>query len=97
MKFNRNTILVILSIVAIGFLIRRTALSCYQPRPIKVEPINEDSLFDLEHKLECAPGHTKNGSTYTKSLTPGGLCKSEQLVRDQANYAIVGGIGGSLI
>ena len=51
MKFNRNTILVILSLVAIGFLIRRTALSCYQPRSIEIKPINEDSLFDLEHKL----------------------------------------------
>jgi hypothetical protein len=97
MKFNRNIILIVLSVVAIGFLIRRTVLSCYQPRPVEIEAINEDSLFDLEHKLECAPGHTKEGSTYTKSLTPGGLCKSEQLVRDQANYAIVGGIGGSLI
>jgi|TARA_B100001758_G_scaffold26259_1_gene18345 hypothetical protein len=97
MKFNRNTLLVILSVVAIGFLIRRTVLSCYQPRPIEIEPINEDSLHDLEHKLECTPGHTAEGSTYTKALTPGGLCKSEQLVRDQASYAIVDGIGGSLI
>jgi hypothetical protein len=83
MKFNRNTLLVILSVVAIGFLVRRTVLSCYQPRPI-------------EYNIKCTPGRV-DGSTYTKALTPGGLCGSEQVVRDQANYAIVDGIGGSLI
>lgn len=97
MKFNRNTILVVISLVAILFLIKRVAISYYQPRSIEIEPVNEGSLFDLEYKLECAPGHTKEGSIYTKALTPGGLCKSEQFVRDQANYAIIGGIGGSLI
>ena len=88
------TVLIIL-ITILGFMNVRS--SKYQPRPIKIVPVSEESLFGLEHRLECAPGHTKDGSTYTKSLTPGGLCKSEQLVRDQANYAIVGGIGGSLI
>jgi hypothetical protein len=97
MKFNRNITLIVISLVTILFLIQRVAVSYYQPRPIDIEPVNEGSLFELEYKLECAPGHTKEGSTYTKALTPGGLCKSEQFVRDQANYAIVGGIGGSLI
>lgn len=97
MKFNRNITLIVISLVTILFLIQRVAVSYYQPRPIDIEPVNEGSLFELEYKLECTPGHTKEGSTYTKALTPGGLCKSEQFVRDQANYAIVGGIGGSLI
>ena len=96
MKFNRNTLLVILSVVAIGFLVRRTVLTCYQPRPIEIEPVNEQSIHELEHNIKCTPGRV-DGSTYTKALTPGGLCGSEQVVRDQANYAIVDGIGGSLI
>ena len=96
MKFNRNTLLVILSVVAIGFLVRRTVLSCYQPRPIEIEPVNEQSIHELEHDIKCTPGRV-DCSTYTKALTPGGLCGSEQVVRDQANYAIVDGIGGSLI
>jgi len=96
MKFNRNTLLVILSVVAIGFLVRRTVLSCYQPRPIEIKTVNEESIHELEHDIKCTPGRV-DGSTYTKALTPGGLCKTEQVVRDQASYAIVDGIGGSLI
>src|SRR6056300_987594 len=72
--------------------------SKYQPRPITIKAINEQSIFDLEHRIECAPGHTSEGSTYTKSLTPGGLCASEKLVAEQAGgYEIEDGIGGSLI
>jgi len=69
MKFNRNTLLVILSVVAIGFLVRRTVLSCYQPRPIEIEPVNEQSIHELEHNIKCTPGRV-DGSTYTKALTP---------------------------
>jgi len=46
--------------------------------------------------MDCTPGY-KNGSAYTKSLTPGGLCGAQKLVADHAGYAIEDGIGGSLI
>jgi len=70
--------------------------SMYQARPIKVTPIREGSIFDLENKIECTPGR-KEGSAYTKSLTPGGLCGAQKLISDIASYEISEGIGGSLI
>ena len=97
-RANRNAIMSIVILIAIIFLLGLTKnTSRYQPRPITIKAINEKSLFDLEHRLECAPGHTSEGSVYTKSLTPGGLCGSEQLVAEQARYDIDEGIGGSLI
>ena len=97
-RANRNAIMSIVVLIAIIFLLGLTKnTSRYQPRPITIKAINEKSLFDLEHRLECAPGHTSEGSTYTKSLTPGGLCGSEQLVAEHAGYGIEEGIGGSLI
>ena len=98
-KFNRadrNAIMLILVLMAIILVLTATR-SNYQPRPIAVSAKSEASIFDLEHKLECAPGHTSEGSTYTKSLTPGGVCGAEKLVADQAGYSIEDGIGGSLI
>jgi hypothetical protein len=88
----------IFTLIAVIFVlgIFRTT-SKYQPKPIVIKSVNEDSIFKLEHRLECAPGHTSEGSTYTKSLTPGGLCGSEALVAGQAGYSIEDGIGGSLI
>ena len=70
--------------------------SMYQPRPIKVKTLSTGSIFDLENKVECTPGR-KQGSAYTKSLTPGGLCGAQKLVSDMASYEIEDGIGGSLI
>ena len=97
-RANRNAIMAIVALlVAIFVLASLKNTSKYQPRPITIVAINEKSIFDLEHRLECAPGHTSEGSTYTKSLTPGGVCGSEQLVAEQAGYDIEDGIGGSLI
>ena len=70
--------------------------SGYQPRPITINAVSEGSLFDLDHSEECVPG-APNGSPYSKSLTPGGLCGAQGLVADHASYSISGGIGGSLI
>ena len=70
--------------------------SMYQPRPIKVKTLSTGSIFELENKVECTPGR-KQGSAYTKSLTPGGLCGAQKLVSDLASYEIEDGIGGSLI
>jgi hypothetical protein len=97
-RANRNAIISIFTLIAVIFVlgIFRTT-SKYQPRPIVIKPLNEESIFDLEHRVECAPGHTSEGSTYTKSLTPGGVCGAEKLVSEQAGYEIEDGIGGSLI
>lgn len=94
-KANRNALTsigVLLIIIFVLMITRET----YQPRPIKIAPIREGSIFDLENKVECTPGR-KEGSPYTKSLTPGGLCGAQKLVSDLAGYEISEGIGGSLI
>jgi hypothetical protein len=97
-RANRNALVSIFSLIAVIFVlgIFKTT-SKYQPRPIVIKAVNEKSLFDLENRLECAPGHTSEGSPYTKSLTPGGLCGAQKLVSEQAGYEIEDGIGGSLI
>jgi len=82
-------------IITVLGMVRNT--SKYQPRPITITPISEESIFTLENRLECAPGFTSEGSAYTKSLTPGGLCGAQKLVSDHAGYGIEDGIGGSLI
>ena len=97
-RANRNAILsIVVLVVAILLLGALKNTSSYQPRPITIKAVNEESIFNLENRLECAPGHTSEGSTYTKSLTPGGLCGAEKLVDEQAGYSIEEGIGGSLI
>ena len=97
-RANRNAIMSIVALIALIFVLGMLKnTSKYQPRPITIKAISEKSLFDLEHRLECDPGHTSEGSTYTKSLTPGGLCGARELVRDHASYEIEDGIGGSLI
>ena len=97
-RANRNAIMSIVALIVVIFLLGAMKnTSRYQPRPITIGAVSEESIFNLEHKLECAPGHTSEGSTYTKSLTPGGVCGAEKLVADQAGYSIEDGIGGSLI
>ena len=96
-KTNRNALT---SIGVLFFIIVALMMfqdkSMYQPRPIKVKTLSTGSIFDLENKVECTPGR-KQGSAYTKSLTPGGLCGAQKLVSDLASYEIEDGIGGSLI
>ena len=97
-RTNRNAIVTIVALIVVIFVLGMLKnTSKYQPRPIIIKAVNEKSIFDLEHRLECAPGHNSEGSTYTKSLTPGGLCGSQKLVAEQAGYSIEEGIGGSLI
>jgi hypothetical protein len=96
-KTNRNALT---SIGVLFFIIVALMMfqdkSMYQPRPIKVKTLSTGSIFELENKVECTPGR-KQGSAYTKSLTPGGLCGAQKLVSDLASYEIEDGIGGSLI
>ena len=97
-KTSRNALMYIA--VLMGLISMLTVLqgrsSGYQPRPITINAVSQGSLFDLDHSEECVPG-APNGSPYTKSLTPGGLCGAQGLVADHAGYSISGGIGGSLI
>lgn len=94
-RTNRNALASIFVLLAIIMVLSVTR-SKYSPRPVTIRPINEKSLFDLEHKLECAAGQSAEGSIYSKSLTPGGLCGAAALVDEQASYEIEDGIGGSL-
>jgi hypothetical protein len=100
LNLNKQDLTAIKSIavlfVIILVIMTFTQTSMYQPRPIKINPISEKSIFNLESKIECTPGR-KEGSAYTKSLTPGGLCGAQKLVADHAGYEISEGIGGSLI
>ena len=97
-RANRNALISIFTLVAVIFVlgIFKTT-SKYQPRPSVIKTVNDKSIFDLEDRIECVPGHTSEGSAYTKSLTPGGLCGAQKLVSEQAGYEIEDGIGGSLI
>ena len=97
-RANRNALISIFTLVAVIFVlgIFKTT-SKYQPRPIVIKTVNDKSIFDLEDRIECVPGHTSEGSAYTKSLTPGGLCGAQKLVSEQAGYEIEDGLGGSLI
>ena len=97
-RSNRNalmSIFVLIVIITVLGMMKNT--SKYQPRPITITTVSEESIFDLENRLECAPGYTSEGSAYTKSLTPGGICGAQKLVSDHAGYAIDDGIGGTLI
>ena len=97
-KADRNALMSITFLVAIICVLTmfRGPVSKYQPRPIKINAVSEESIFNLENKIECTPGR-KDGSVYTKSLTPRGLCGAQGLVSDHASYEIEDGIGGSLI
>jgi len=95
---NRNAItsiiVMILLIVALAFT--RT-VSTYQPRPIMIKAVSEQSIFDLKPGLDCTAGSGKEDSPYSVGLTPGGLGGAQELVADHAGYEIEDGIGGSLI
>ena len=82
-------------IVVLSFMNAKT--SKYQPRPIKIVPVSEESLFGLKPKLDCVAGSGKKDSPYSVGLTPGGLCGAQKLVSAHAGYEIEDGIGGSLI
>jgi hypothetical protein len=100
-KFNRTnrniltSIVVLLTIIVVLGMMKTS--SQYQPKPIKVNAVNDKSIFDLENRMECVPGSGKEDSPYTKSLTPGGICGAQKLIGEHASYEIVDGIGGSLI
>ena len=98
-RTNSNALISIFTLITVIFVIGMLKQSSkYQPKPIVIKASNEESIFSLPNDIACTPGFTADGSTYTKALTPGGLCGSEGLVASQAGgYEIEDGIGGSLI
>jgi len=106
MKHTENIIYgVLISIIIILIIMKlmnkRRRVDNYvptlQPEEITISQVNPkgpQSIFDLPYKLECVPGPDPTTSTYTRGLTPGGVCGADQWVVNQANYTITGGIGG---
>ena len=87
-------IVIILALVVLLQMFRGT--SKYALREISIKEKNTDSIFSAPYAMECVPGE-KNGSPYTKNLTPGGLCGIQKIVADQADYELLGGIGEPLL
>ena len=98
-KADRGAIMGVLAIIGAIYLLTllKSRRSGYQAMPIVIKPKSEKSIFDLEHKLECVAGPQKTAGYYSRSLTPGGVCGMQQVVRDHGDYEIGDGIGGVLI
>jgi hypothetical protein len=98
-KSDRVAILGVLAIIGIMYMLAlvKSRRSGYQATPIVIKAKSEKSIFDLEHKLECVAGPQKTAGYYSRSLTPGGVCGAQQVVRDHGDYEITDGIGGVLI
>jgi len=98
-RTDRGALAVIVAIIGLILLLNllKTRRSGYQAREIVITPKTEKSIFDLEHRLECVAGPQKTAGYYSRSLTPGGVCGTQQLVREHGEYEIKDGIGGVLI
>jgi hypothetical protein len=98
-RSDRNALMAIATLMTLIFVLSMMSVKTakYQPRPITITPVSEESLFDLKPDVECVAGGGKNGSPYSVGLTPGGLCGAQALVSAHAGYEIADGIGGSLI
>ena len=98
-RSDRNALMAIATLMTLIFVLSMMSVKTakYQPRPITIAPVSEESLFDLKPDVECVAGGGKNGSPYSVGLTPGGLCGAQALVSAHAGYEIADGIGGSLI
>jgi len=98
-RSDRNALMAIATLMTLIFVLSMMTVKTakYQPRPITITPVSEESLFDLKPDVECVAGGSKKESPYSVSLTPGGLCGAQELVNAHAGYEIEDGIGGSLI
>ena len=57
-----------------------------------------DNLFGINPSIQCVAGPSEKADYYSRGLTPGGLCGGSEYVREQIrDYAIVDGVGGSLL
>lgn len=96
---NKKALTWIAAIIGL-LLVLSVVRSGYSPRPLVIKQTGEyvgKSLFNLPYTKQCAPGPKKESSAYTLGLKPGGICGAQQLVREQADYEIEDGIGGTLI
>jgi|TARA_Y100000356_G_scaffold69545_1_gene57196 hypothetical protein len=92
MKFNsvnrrtiRTILIVIVLLLALSFFYPPKT-SMFQPTPVTVTPVSEESIHNLPSTEECL-----GNSVYSTST--GGVCGGGKLVSDHANYKIVDGIG----
>lgn len=97
--FKLPPFLTIALLVVVIFVALRSTRSKYRlsPSPVSITSKATGSLTSLPYKMGCVPGPTKEAAYYTKDLTPGGVCGGQALVAAQAEYSILGGIGGSLM
>jgi len=103
-KMGINAIIIGLLVTILVLLVKGRGSSGYESgAPIVITPgsaVQKDpkSLFDIQPSLECTPGPSEKADYYTSGLTPGGLCGGMDYVhRQQRDYQIRGGIGGSLL
>lgn len=106
-KFGKMVVhaVIIGLLLAIMFMLvqGRGVTSTYEPADLVTEAgpkarADPSSIFAIKPKLDCTPGPSENSSWYTSGLTPGGVCGDGEYVRDQQrDYAIVDGVGGSLL
>ncbi len=104
-KMLTNAIIIGLLVAILVLLVQGQKASGYmfEPAPLMVNPgpkaqTQPASLFAIKPNLECTPGPSEKAAYLTSGLTPGGLCGDQELIHDQMrDFAIAGGIGGSLL
>ncbi len=97
MKKVLKIVYAVLVLIILALIVMRVRKSGYAPIVIQSQGEENSSIFDLKHDLSCVPGPQEGAASYTKSLTPGGLCGDQKWVADQATYTITDGIGSSLL
>jgi hypothetical protein len=75
-------VLIVTVVAAVVMLFASPAKSMYQPKSVKIETVNQGSMFDLPKTIDCLNTSPYSGST-------GGVCDSQKLVRDQSSYKLV--------
>lgn len=97
--FTPNNVSLVVALILLLVLLVRPMTSYYQlnARPVTIEAKNTTHLTQLPKKLHCIPGPTPEASPYTVNLDPVGVCGIQETIAEQANYRLVGGIGGSLL
>ena len=92
-------LVVILIVVAVSALAKSGYALAPQDLTITQDKTGEKagSIFDLPYDVKCVPGPQDTAASYSKSLTPGGICGDQQWVAAQSTYTITDGIGSSLL
>jgi len=102
-KLFSRVIIFALLLVVIYVLMKGRSSNYYggSPLDILMGPMASSgpaSIFDIKNDMSCVPGPGRDSAYYTEDLTPGGLCKDQDFVRNQMrDWTITSGIGGSLL